>query len=235
MEFSKLSAPTLKELFVKELESRILSGKLEIGSQLPSERELAEMMQVSRTVVNAGIAEMAKKGFLTIKPRSGTFVADYRREGTLETFISIMGYNGGMLRKSEIKSILEVRMIMDTLAVQLAIPKITADELSKLSDILDELKASTTPEKAAEQAYLFHHELSVISGNTFLPLIFSSSKFPIRSLWERYCRIHGIDALYRNNYELYQCIADKKLSCAIDSINKTIQSIIQGDQQIYTE
>lgn len=235
MDFSKISAPTLKELFIKEIESRIISGKLEIGTQLPPERELAEMMQVSRTVVNAGIADMAKKGFLTIKPRSGTFVADYRREGTLETFVSMMGYNGGMLKKSEIKSILEVRMIMDTLAVQLAIPKIANDELEILKAIIENLRNSTTPERAAEWAYKFHHELSVISGNTFLPLIFSSSKFPVCSLWERYCRIHGIDSLYQNNYELFDCIARKDLDSAIASINRTIKTIIEGCHQIYSE
>jgi len=63
MEFAKLCAPTLKELFVKELENSILSGKLEVGTRLPSERELSEMMQVSRAVVNAGVVEMAKKAF----------------------------------------------------------------------------------------------------------------------------------------------------------------------------
>ncbi len=235
MEFSKISAPTLKELFVKEIESRIISGKLEIGTQLPSERELAEMLQVSRTVVNAGISEMAKKGFLTIKPRSGTYVADYRREGTLETFISMMGYNGGILRKSEIKSILEVRMIMDSLAVQLVIPKINNTELETLKEILEHLRQSSTPERASEYAYLFHHELSVMSGNTFLPLIFSSSKFPVCSLWERYCRIHGVDSLYNNNYDLYQCIENRSVDCAIKSINTTIKAIIEGDKQIYTE
>lgn len=69
MEFSKLSAPTLKELFVEQLENLILSGKLSIGEKLPSERELADSMQVSRSVVNAGLAEIADKGFLEIVPR----------------------------------------------------------------------------------------------------------------------------------------------------------------------
>ena len=57
MDFAKLKAPTLKELFIQELESMILSGKLEIGEKLPSERVLAEKMQVSRAVVNSGITE----------------------------------------------------------------------------------------------------------------------------------------------------------------------------------
>ena len=76
MNFQKLSAPSLKELFVSELENKILSGELAIGSRLPSERELAASMQVSRAVVNSGISEMEKKGFLVVKPRIGTFVED---------------------------------------------------------------------------------------------------------------------------------------------------------------
>ena len=36
MLFKKLSAPSLKELFVAELEGMILSGKLEIGAKLPA-------------------------------------------------------------------------------------------------------------------------------------------------------------------------------------------------------
>ena len=69
IEFSKLNSPTLKELFIKELETMILSGKLQIGDKLPSERELAKSMQVSRAVVNSGISELSRKGFLDIKPR----------------------------------------------------------------------------------------------------------------------------------------------------------------------
>ena len=97
MEFRKLEAPSLKELFISELENMIISGKLQIGERLPSERELANSMQVSRAVVNSGIAEMEKKGFLIVKPRIGTFVEDYRRNGTLETLVSVMNYNGGMM------------------------------------------------------------------------------------------------------------------------------------------
>lgn len=74
MEFEKLQTASLKELFISSVEDKILSGELPIGAQLPTERELAEMMDVSRGVVNSGIAEMAHKGFLEVRPRVGTFV-----------------------------------------------------------------------------------------------------------------------------------------------------------------
>ena len=45
---------------------------------------------------NSGLDEMEKKGFLVVKPRIGTFVADYRKYGTADTLVSIMQYNGGM-------------------------------------------------------------------------------------------------------------------------------------------
>lgn len=90
----------------------ILSGKLKTGEKLPPERQLAEEMQVSRAVVNGGIADLQRMGFLIVKPRSGTYVADYRRTGTIETLLSIMKYNGGSLRNEEIRSIFEVRIAL---------------------------------------------------------------------------------------------------------------------------
>ena len=101
MEFQKLNAPSLKELFISELENMIISCRLPTGTKLPSERELASSMQVSRAVVNSGIAELEKKGFVVVKPRIGTFVEDYRRNGTMDTLVSIMKYNGGSFTYEE--------------------------------------------------------------------------------------------------------------------------------------
>ena len=58
MEFERLSAPSLKELFVTQIRDNILSGKLPVGTRLPPEREIAQQMQVSRAVVNGGLAEL---------------------------------------------------------------------------------------------------------------------------------------------------------------------------------
>ena len=129
MEFKKLNAPSLRELFVNELQNMILSGKLEIGSKLPPERELAESMKVSRAVINSGIAELEKKGFLVVRPRIGTFVADYHRDGSLDTLVAIMNYNGGVLKNREVKSVLEARIMFMVEASQFAIDRASDKEL----------------------------------------------------------------------------------------------------------
>ena len=46
-----------------QLLEMILRGDLKIGDKLPSERQLAEMTKVSRSVVNSGIVELEECGF----------------------------------------------------------------------------------------------------------------------------------------------------------------------------
>lgn len=233
MEFTKLNAPSLKELFTKELETMILSGKIPIGEKLPPERELATSMQVSRAVINAGITELSRKGFLLIKPRVGTFVADYRRNGTMETLISIMNYNGGILREAEIRSILELRIALDSLAIELCVPKITDTEVSILKDYVNQIGAAESPEQASELAFRFQHELAILSGNTLLPLIFSSFKVPILSLWERFYRLYGLESLHNNTAVLCDYIEKRDAKKAIECMTASINDTIRGDRQIY--
>jgi DNA-binding FadR family transcriptional regulator len=233
MEFSKLSSPSLKELFIKELETMILSGILPIGEKLPSERELAKTMQVSRAVINTGITELARKGFLMIKPRVGTFVADYRRDGTMETLISIMNYNGGILREAEIRSILELRIAFDSLAVELCVPKITENEIAILKDYVKQMSETDSPKVASELAFRFQHELAFLSGNTLMPLIFCSFKIPILSLWERFCRLYGLESLRKNTAVLCDYIEQRDTQKAVEWLTATINDTIKGSRQIY--
>lgn len=236
MEFAKLNAPTLKELFVKELEAMILSGRLEVGQRLPPERELADSMQVSRAVVNSGIAELARKGFLQVKPRSGVYVVDYRRYGTVETLLSIMNYNGGHLRRDEVRSILEIKVIVDTLAAELAIQKLTEEDLAALAARLDTLgELAGDVKKAADAAFEFYHELSMISGNTLLPLIYRSFRVPVVHLWERFVQKYGSAVVCESASAILQAIAARDKSAAVAAVQAAIAGSITGTREIYEE
>ena len=233
MEFSKLSAPSLKELFIHELEGMILSGKLSVGEKLPSEREIAESMRVSRGVVNSGILELARKGFLSIKPRVGTFVADYRRTGTLETLISIVNYNRGVLRSGEIRSILEIRLALSSLSLKLALSQVTQEDIDLLRKHTDGIAKASTNKEAAESAFDFHHELAVLSGNMLMPLIYYSFKDVVIALWERFCILHGREKLYSNTDILMKFIEKRDLEGALIWSEKTLSDAIEGKDQIY--
>lgn len=233
MEFSKLNAPTLKELFIREMESLILSGRLQIGQRLPPERELAEQMQVSRAVVNGGISDLARKGFLKVAPRVGVFVADYRRTGTPETIRSIMEYNGGHLRREEIRSILEIKLMFDQLAVQQAIPILDEEGLACLEAHLSTLGQASQPEAAAEAAFEFYHELALMGTNTLIPLIYQAFRVPILSLWAQFARKYGCQAMWQNAAQVFQAIKARDVPAAQSSIQISLASLIDGDRPIY--
>ncbi|MGF6376566.1 GntR family transcriptional repressor for pyruvate dehydrogenase complex [Clostridiales Family XIII bacterium PM5-7] len=234
MMFSKLNAPTLKELFVSELEAMILSGKLKVGEKLPPERDLAQRMQVSRAVVNGGITELARKGFLQVKPRSGVYVVDYRRYGTAETLLSIMNYNGGHLRNDEIRSILEIKMIMDTLAAELAVDKCTTDDLNLLEAHLHEMEKQTkNDETTADATFNFYHELCMISDNTLLPLIYRSFRIPITHLWIRFAQKHGNKTLCHNAGAILEALKSRDKDAARDAVSQSLNRAISGENRIY--
>ncbi|MEG2814999.1 MAG: GntR family transcriptional regulator [Oscillospiraceae bacterium] len=233
MEFAKLSAPTLKELFIEQLENMILSGKLTIGQRLPSERELAASMQVSRSVVNSGIVEMSDKGFLEIVPRSGTYVADYRKKGTLDTLVSIMKFNGGTLPDADIRSILEIRRVLARLALELAIPKIQDAELAQLFDCAAKLEHEEHPEEAAKLVFEFDHLLCNFSGNTLLPLIFYSFKSPNTTLFERFFRRHGFEALRNRTNLICAAIRARDVEAAVGHMSRSIDETLSGSTTLY--
>lgn len=233
MEFQKISSPSLKDLFIEQLEHLILSGKLKIGERLPSERQLAESMQVSRAVVNGGISELEKRGFLEVKPRSGTYVADYRRKGTVDTLISIMNYNGGHLRNEEIRSILEVRESLDILTVRLCVKRLTEEDVECLHQLAQNIRLSESVRDAAEAAFAFEHEFALLSGNVLIPLIYRSFRVSVLSLWEHFCILHGIPALYDNIYHLWTYLRDRDSEGACEWIHTFLGRSIQGDREIY--
>ena len=231
--FKKLTAPTLKELFVQELEGLILSGELKIGQKLPPERELAQKMQISRSVVNDGVAEMARRGFLEISPRQGTVVADFHRNGTLDILVSIMSYNGGQLPREEIRSILELRGVLMAFALESAIPRMIREQIDELDAQSEAFAHAKSAEEAAQLIYEFDHMLSGFSGNTLLPLFFCSFQTPIKELWRRYVTRNGVAILKKRNDELLGCIARKDIPAAKRVIADSIAETISGRTEIY--
>lgn len=209
MGFTKIETLSLTDLFVQQIENMILSGELAVGEQLPPAREMSLRMGVSRPVISAGLVELEKLGFVEVLPRQGVYVSDYRRRGTVETLVAIMRYNGGALRRSEVKALLEVREAMELLCLRLVLEKCSCEEMEVLSPLLEAIRDSRNNEEAAERVFCFHHELAMLSGNALLPLLYHSFKPQGEYLWSLYCKRAGIEALYRIKLSLYSALLNR--------------------------
>lgn len=206
MGFNKITALSMTDLFVQQIENMILSGELAVGEQLPPARELAVKMGVSRTVVSAGLVELEKLGFVEIKPRQGVYVCDYRRRGTMETLVAIMRYNGGALRKNEVRSLLETRDAMEVMCMRLVVERAGINELEELAPLLDSIRETNDNDEAAARIFAFHHELAVLSGNVLMPLLYHSFKPQSIYLWSIDCKKSGIASMYERKLELYTAL-----------------------------
>ncbi|MEX5727450.1 GntR family transcriptional repressor for pyruvate dehydrogenase complex [Rhodovulum iodosum] len=76
MPFQKVDTGKRSQAVVHQIELLILRGILRPGDRLPSERELAEQMGVSRPSLREAVAELQARGLLSSRAGSGMYVAE---------------------------------------------------------------------------------------------------------------------------------------------------------------
>ena len=184
MPFQQISSPSLRKLFVQQLEGLILSGELRPGDRLPTERELADEMKISKTVVHEGLRELHQLGFLQVESRKGVTVADYAQTGSLETLMAIMDYHGGLPDKKTASSILDLRYYLEAPALRQA-------ALRALQQKAEEASLSGVG-PLAEALLRYHRGVTFLSGNTITPLISNAFARVNLEFWSDYVHLEGI-------------------------------------------
>ncbi|WP_156293010.1 FadR/GntR family transcriptional regulator [Serratia oryzae] len=58
----------------QEIETRISKGEWQVGQRLPSQHELAKMLQLSRASLRETLSHLESRGLLSIKPGKGVYV-----------------------------------------------------------------------------------------------------------------------------------------------------------------
>ena len=89
MPFQKIEAEKLSSSVVKQIELLILRGILRPGERLPSERELAEKLGVSRPSLREAVSALQERGLLASKAGAGIFVADVLGSGFSQALIDL--------------------------------------------------------------------------------------------------------------------------------------------------
>lgn len=130
-----ISRRTIKDMIGDEIESLIASGVLRVGDQLPSERDLATLLNVSRETVRRSIQLLEKRGVVTIARGTRTRVNDVRIEkpniGMLSSS-SITGYT--------IDDVFGARIDIERAVIANATKRADADFIGKLDIILEAQK-----------------------------------------------------------------------------------------------
>jgi DNA-binding FadR family transcriptional regulator len=190
-----LKAASLKEIFIERFEGLILSGELVIGEQLPSERELADQLGVSRPVVHEGLVELANRGLVTLRPRIGAIVSDYRRQGSLSLLESLLGHGSGRFDPALRQSLLNLRRLVETDAALRAAERRSEEELRELEGVVArELRAADGDDWVAIVVLDFelHHRVALASGDPVYPMLLKSCEPAYKNLSGQFFRRPGV-------------------------------------------
>lgn len=125
------------EVTVERLGASIKMGLFTAAQQLPSERQLAEMMGVSRTTIREAIRVLTIQGILTVRRgrSGGTFVAGAVRPPSVQELHERIRRRGTSLGE-----ILDHRLIMETGVAELAAVRATPALRAEIAELVEHMK-----------------------------------------------------------------------------------------------
>jgi GntR family transcriptional regulator, transcriptional repressor for pyruvate dehydrogenase complex len=163
---SPLQRVSLADMAVDELIRLIQDRQLKANDTLPSTAELAEALDVSRTVVREAIAELAGQGLLQRRQGRETVVT-LPDAGQLERLLRLrFAVNG-----ADFASLQDYREVIEVGAARLAAERATEADIAALAERLDRLRAAA---EHGDELHLadqeFHREIARVSGNDMILL-----------------------------------------------------------------
>jgi len=98
---SNIQIPLFKQLY-RQIREQILLGTLPADSKLPSVRDLADSLAISRNTVDGAYQELHAEGYIYSKPRSGYFVSSLDQEAAPRSLLAKSSNQGPPVKSAPI-------------------------------------------------------------------------------------------------------------------------------------
>src|SRR3954466_981919 len=109
MALQRVNRRTVPEDVFDQIVADVLSGEMQPGEALPSERRLAEVLGVSRPAVREALKRLSAAGLVEVRQGDSTTGRDFRRHAGLDLLPSLL-LQAGELDLAVARSILEARL-----------------------------------------------------------------------------------------------------------------------------
>ena len=185
-EFEAVRRDKVYEGVAKQIE-RLILKKLQPGDKLPSERELAEMLRVSRSSIRDAIRSLELMGMVEPRQGAGTIV----REISAESLINPLA--NAVKRKSElIHELLDFRMMLEPQLASRAATRVSPDEVTEMEEILGrQEKKLNSGESTVGEDSEFHYAIALASGNSVVLKVLDTLMDLLRDSRERSLQVEG--------------------------------------------
>ncbi|MBG6146254.1 GntR family transcriptional repressor for pyruvate dehydrogenase complex [Labrenzia sp. EL_195] len=151
---------------VEQIENLILKGVLHSGDRLPSERDLAEQMKVSRPVLRDALKTLEERRLIEARRGGGTYVCDLIGPIFSDAIIELIARH-----PDAINDYFEFRRGIEGQAAAQAAMRAAPTDLKRLQDIVKQMHDAHEAEDLSVEALLdveFHHAVGEAAHNVVM-------------------------------------------------------------------
>ena len=158
-----ITNPKAYDQVIEVIKDKIKKGKIKKGDKLPSEREMAESLGLSRASVREALRALEVIGLIESIQGAGNYIRTNFDNSLIEP-LSLMF----MLQESSVKEMYDLRETLELQCVKLSARYIEENELGLLTAILNRMYLAKTEEESLELDIEFHYLIAKTSRNMLL-------------------------------------------------------------------
>ncbi len=207
----------------EQMKEHIISGEWKPAQKIPSEHELSQRFNVSRTTIRNSIQKLKAIGVLTTKQGHGTFVRQTIDEHLAENLIPMV-----FLENDNILDILEFRITVEMGSAGLAAERADKEDLERIQSALDTMRESLENYARYSAAdYQFHLNLARASKNEIFYRVMIELKSILYSHFEKMSRDFGPEMSIENHTRIFAAIQQKDAELARRLMRENIELSIR--------
>jgi len=189
----------------------IKSGQLKPGDKLDSVQQLAENFQVGRSAIREALSALRAMGLVEMRQGEGTFIKEFD-----SSLLNLPLQSSILMRKQDLKNLLEVRKILEVGTVELSAERRTEENLMEIKEALNQMMYANGDKELGNQADLkFHFAIAKAANNELLlnlmnqiSEIMNATMADTRKLWF-YSTKSSWDKLNEDHINIYKAIEAK--------------------------
>jgi GntR family transcriptional repressor for pyruvate dehydrogenase complex len=228
--FSPIKNTKVYEQVIDQIQRMIANGVLKRGDKLPSERQLAEELKVSRTSVREALRALQIIGLVEVKQGDGNFIKE-SFDFCLIQPLSVMF----MLQQSKPADIVELRKVIEVETATLAAQRITdeeAEELRLLVARLKEYSLNDDEKNSVKADKELHYKIAQLSKNFLLLNILNVISVLMDTFIEDargmiLTKYENKDVLIAQHENIYKALAARDPEAAANAMRAHIELIIK--------
>ena len=164
--FTKVPSQRRYVRVAEQIISAVSSGDIAPGSRIPSDRNLAEAMGVSRPTVREALMALQFLGIVEVRAGDGAYVVHGGKSGF---GVGISLPDGFSLEPGEV---IEARLTIEPMVARLAVGRISLDDLTAMEAYVDRAEQMAVDRERLDSFIQlglgFHSQLAGIVGNRYL-------------------------------------------------------------------